>query len=157
MESRHLDTLATGVHRNPDNLELRLLLVRGLLERGRVARAYALVRHFEPSGIADPELQRLVAHVCLAAGHPREALRFTMSDEARSQRLRASILLRLADRQAARQCYRAAIETCPELAQEDLRRELGVDTPAARRARFRLLPGGRARASRERVERVPGA
>ena len=127
MDADALAALRTALEATPENHELRMVLVRGHLERDDASSAYELVRELEPSKAISDEHRLLIARACLEAGHPEQALEHADSDAGAVQLLRARAYLALERHPEGMECYRAAVAENPSLEDLELRNRLAVN------------------------------
>ena len=131
MDDNTLEGLRGALAAGPQNLELRLLLVRGLLDRKEAEEAAQLVE--EAEAITGEEARTLAARALFEAGRPETAVDYADGEGGQAQLLRARILLALDRRDEGIEAYRQAVAANPALEDLELRNLLG--------SRVREFPG----------------
>lgn len=121
-----LAALDRALSASPDNVVLRMTLLRARLDRQEHEQALALAEGCAPERVADAEERRLLARAWLHAGRHDEALAACTDDDPATALLRARILLASAQLEAAAQAYREAVAGNPTLEDPDLRDAVGL-------------------------------
>lgn len=146
MTSLLIDGLQQALAISPDNLSLRLTLVRALYQERQANAAAELLMGIAPADMPTGAEADFLARVLLDAGQPARALQLLPGDSPEQLRLRAEALLEAGDQSAARVTYARAIAANPTLEDVSLAARLeanGVPIEEGR-ARLRLVVGGRA-------------
>lgn len=145
MDDTTLSALRTALAATPQNLELRLVLLRAYLERDESAELAALLEAVTPQALTKSADRALAARASLAVDDAEGALSFLAqdSDEPDVLLLRARALLALERRAEGLRAYDAAVAAQPALEDRDLRRGLMADVrefpTGGRGARLRVL------------------
>jgi SpoVK/Ycf46/Vps4 family AAA+-type ATPase len=118
-----ISQLLAALRQSPDNVALRLVVVRMLLESGDAAAAGETAGDLEPSAVASPADRRTVADALHRAGRTAAALAFLEADDAPETLLtKARVLVALERIAEARSAYESAITANPALEDADLKR-----------------------------------
>jgi AAA+ superfamily predicted ATPase len=127
MDGATLESLLKALAASPDNVELRMIAIRGLRAAGRSAEARDLVGDRRPSELSSAEDRCAVAELLIDCDEPERALDWADAEIGRGQLCRARAHLALGDRDAARDAYRAAIAANPTLEDMDLKTALASE------------------------------
>jgi SpoVK/Ycf46/Vps4 family AAA+-type ATPase len=115
----------TALRATPGNVELRLVLLRMLLERGEEAALADTAAPLTAAALQASKDRRTVAQAHLRSRAPQRALEFLQADEEpETQLLRARVLLALDRHEEGRRAYAAAIAANAALEDPDLKRSL---------------------------------
>ena len=124
-------SLLAALRQSPDNVELRMVVVRMLLEQGPAEELDAAVAPLAPAHLASPGDRRTVAEAHRRAGRAAAALGFLDGDsEPETSLLRARVLLALGRHEDGRLAYAAAIAANAALEDADLKRALASNVRA---------------------------
>jgi len=131
MDDGTLASLRAALQATPQNLPLRLVLVRALADRGDAAGAAALLDAVEPAAV--PGEDRLAAaRALLRADRPERALAFASGGGPEARVVAARALLALGRAEEAAESYRSALAESPaveDVAFAALLRSRSVDGP----------------------------
>jgi SpoVK/Ycf46/Vps4 family AAA+-type ATPase len=126
--------LLAALRQSPDNVELRMVVVRMLLEHGPAAELAATIAPLTPAQLASAAERRTVAEAHRRGVHAALALGFLELDkEPETLLLRARVLLELGRHEDGRGAYAAAIAANAALEDADLRRALSSNVRAFNR------------------------
>ncbi len=129
MDDSTLKSLRSALKASPENVELRLLLIKAHLDRSEADKALELLH--DPSVAVSAELsaegRRIAARTCLAAERAADALAYATADDPETLVLRARIHLALEQHGEGLRCYRAAIEENRALEDVELQDRLAVN------------------------------
>jgi SpoVK/Ycf46/Vps4 family AAA+-type ATPase len=131
MDDGTLSALRAALEATPQNLALRLVLVRALADRGDGAGAAALLEPVEPAALPAPD-RLACARALLAAGRAERALAFAEGAGAEGGVAAARALLALGRGEEAAARYRAAVAESPAVEDVELAallRARAVDGP----------------------------
>jgi SpoVK/Ycf46/Vps4 family AAA+-type ATPase len=129
------DNLTAALTQSPDNVELRLVLLRLLIERNSEAKLAAVAAPLRPAQLNQAKDRRTLAEAHRRAKDPAAALEFLNGDEEpETLLLRARVLLALERRDEARQAYARAIGANTTLEDQDLQRDLQSNVRVFNRA-----------------------
>jgi SpoVK/Ycf46/Vps4 family AAA+-type ATPase len=136
-----LAALHLALEATPDNVVLRVTLLRAHVERGEHDEAIRLAEACAVERLAGADERRLLAGVWLAAGRLDRALAACTDDEPATLLVRARILLAEGHAQAAALAYRDAVAHNPTLEDPELRDAVGLAPRAAagEAARLRVV------------------
>jgi transitional endoplasmic reticulum ATPase len=127
MNDNTIAELTAALRLSPDNVALRLVIARMLLERGDVAAACELARHLEPAAELNPADRRTVAEALRRGGKASDALAFLAVDaDPETLVVRARVLVALMRIDEARRAYETAITANPALEDADLKRAVNT-------------------------------
>jgi transitional endoplasmic reticulum ATPase len=127
MNDNTISDLTAALRLSPDNIGLRLVIVRMLLERDDIAAACELATHLEPSAELTPADRRTVAEALRRGGKAGDALAFLAVDtDPETLVLRARVLAALMRIDEARRAYETAITANPALEDADLKRAVNT-------------------------------
>jgi len=127
--------LTSALRQSPDNVGLRLVVVRMLLDRGDFAAAGELVEHLAPQLVAAPADRRTVADALRRGGKTSRALAFLDADtEPETLLTRARVLVALERIDEARRAYEQAIIANPALEDSDLKAAVNTTVRVFERA-----------------------
>jgi SpoVK/Ycf46/Vps4 family AAA+-type ATPase len=125
MDEATLRSLLDALTATPDNVALRLAVIRGLHAAGN-ARAAEYVERLTPATVPVAADRAFVANVLFRAGANARALLFSEGPEPDVQLVRARVLHAAGDRVAALAAYEAAVRANPTLEDRDLRAQLAA-------------------------------
>ena len=142
MDDSYLESLALALGASPQNLALRMTLVRGYFDNNQIEKAYQLlaaggfiVSHLDKDNL-------LAAGVCLAYDEAEQALEFLDSDEPQAQLFKAKALLKLNKLEQAQACYQAAVAGNASLEDTELATQLKATVVAQtneRKVKLRVI------------------
>jgi AAA+ superfamily predicted ATPase len=136
MDDTTFAALTAALRASPDNLELRLVVIKEHLERREPAAAWELVRGLDSGSLIETH-RPVAARAALEAGAMEEALALAAGDEGHLLLLQARALLALDRRPEARARYERAVAANPTLEDRDLLARLGAQVRS-----FPARPGG---------------
>lgn len=125
MDENTLNGLLQALAVSPDNLPLRLMIVRQLQSAGRTADALEQARPLQPEQVKQDDDRLLLAQLFLDQGLAESALPFCSSESPKLVLMRARALLALQQLDAAREAYRTAVTADKTLEDAALSRQLG--------------------------------
>lgn len=129
-----LADLQAALARSPDNLSLRLVLIRLLLDEGSEQALADVLEPLAPDVLAAAEDRLTAAQAHHRLGATERALGFVESDEAPDALiLKARLLLILDRREEARTAYGRAVAANPALEDRELKRTLDANVRAFNR------------------------
>jgi transitional endoplasmic reticulum ATPase len=127
MNDNTISDLTAALRLSPDNIGLRLVIVRMLLERDDIAGACELAAHLEPSAELTPADRRTVAEALRRGGKAGDALAFlAVNTDPETLVVRARVLVALMRIDEARRAYETAITANPALEDADLKRAVNT-------------------------------
>lgn len=127
MNEAAIAQLTEALRQSPDNVALRLVLVRMLLDSGDDARAGQTAAYLEPSAVASPVDRRTVADALHRSGNAAAALVFLEADDdPKALIVKARVLVALERMAEARNAYERAISANPALEDADLKRAVNT-------------------------------
>jgi len=122
-----LNQLTAALRQSPDNVGLRLVIVRMLVDRGDAAAAAEVAEHVSPSAVPAPADARTLAEALRRAGKAQKALTFLEADSSPETLIaRARVLVALERLDDARKAYETAVVTNPALEDADLKRAVNT-------------------------------
>ena len=117
--------LLAALRQSPDNVELRMVVLRMLLEHGPAGEIAPTVAPLTPAKLGSAADRRTVAEAHRRGAQATAALGFLELDtEPETQLLRARVLLELGRHEDGRGAYASAIAANAALEDADLRRSL---------------------------------
>lgn len=120
--------LLAALRQSPDNVQLRLALLKLLLEHGPSNEIAAVVAPLRRTDVSDPADRRAVADALCRDGQAETALEFLDDDhEPETLIAKARALRDLGRHDEGRAAYEAAIAANAALEDEDLRRTLNTN------------------------------
>lgn len=127
MTDNTLNDLKAALRASPDNLDLRLVVVRLLLEREAGAEAGSVAEPVRPDAVARAEDRRMLAEAHRRCGRFPAALELLgRDDEPETLLMRARVLLAAERIDDARRAYDAAVGANPALEDADLKRAVNA-------------------------------
>ncbi|NPU90634.1 MAG: AAA family ATPase [Gammaproteobacteria bacterium] len=126
MDDPILQSLLQALAVSPDNLPLRLMIVRHCLKADRTADALEHARALQPEQLEQDEDRLLLAQLYLDQNQPQTALPFCTGKLPRQALLRAKALLALGQNAQAQDAYRAAIGQDKSLEDAAFARQLDI-------------------------------
>jgi ATP-dependent 26S proteasome regulatory subunit len=123
MDRNAIDGLKQALAVSPDNLTLRMLLVRALLDAGAAREAVEYVRDVAPIALGAAE-RALAGKVHLACDNPAAALAVCSGDGPEEQIVRARAHLALEEHREGLAAYDKAVAANPALEDRELRKAL---------------------------------
>jgi transitional endoplasmic reticulum ATPase len=127
MNDNTIAELTAALRLSPDNVALRLVIVRMLLERDDVTAACELAKHLEPAAALTPADRRTAAEALRRGGKAGDALAFVAADtDPETLLVRARVLVALSRIDEARRAYETAITANPALEDADLKRAVNT-------------------------------
>lgn len=120
MDDQLIQTLVRALAASPDNVELKLALLRGRIDRGEFDEAAALARTIPPQLVTDPDTRRRLVTLLLDGGDAAAALDLAGGDEPPFLLLRAKALAALGRPDEARTEYDRAVAANPGLEDREL-------------------------------------
>lgn len=132
MDEKTLTSLQGALAASPDNVELRMVVVQGHLDRNEAEQAAALLETVETDTLNETQRQ-LAAHALLAAGSAERALEMAAGEDPQTHLLRARALLALDRREEGLQSYQTAVRGNSALEDPELRSRLAATVRAFRR------------------------
>jgi SpoVK/Ycf46/Vps4 family AAA+-type ATPase len=127
MTDNTITELTSALTQSPDNVGLRLVIVRMLLERGESAAAAELAAYLKPAVVALPADRRTIAEALRRAGREGDALHYLGRDrDPETLIARARVLVALSRTEEARKDYEQAIAANPALEDTDLKRAVNT-------------------------------
>lgn len=132
MDDKTLTSLRTALGASPDNVELRMVVVQGHLDREEPDRAAELLESVEPTALTEDQ-RNLAARALHEGGSSERALEMACGDQPATHLLRARILLALERREEGLESYREAVRGNAALEDPDLRDRLAVNVRTFRR------------------------
>lgn len=120
MDDQLLQTLERALAASPDNLDLKLALLRGRLDRGESEQAAALARTIPAGLVTDPDTRRRLATLLLDHGGAAAALDLADGEGPAFLLLRARALAELERIEEARAEYDQAIAADPSFEDREL-------------------------------------
>jgi SpoVK/Ycf46/Vps4 family AAA+-type ATPase len=134
MSEQLIANLLAALRQSPDNVELRMVVLKMLLEHGPAAEIEPIVAPLTPARLASAADRRTAANAHRRAGQAAAALGFLELDtEPETLLLRARVLLELGRHEDGRVAYAAAIAANAALEDADLRRSLSSNVRAFNR------------------------
>jgi SpoVK/Ycf46/Vps4 family AAA+-type ATPase len=122
-----LTELTAALRQSPDNVGLRLVIVRMLLERGDTAAAAELAEQVSPPAVPAPADRRTLADALRRAGKAQAALAFLEGDSTPETLIaRARALVALERLEDARKAYETAVVANPALEDAELKRAVNT-------------------------------
>jgi SpoVK/Ycf46/Vps4 family AAA+-type ATPase len=127
-------SLFAALRQSPDNVELRLVLLKLLLEHGQNDELERVAAPLAPTAVGAAADRRTVAEAHRRSGHPERALPFLDGDpEPETLIQKARTLLELGRHDEGRTAYAAAIAANAALEDAELRRALSSNVRAFNR------------------------
>jgi transitional endoplasmic reticulum ATPase len=143
MDDAVLTSLRAALAASPRNVELLVVVLGALAERGDAPEAARLVREAGISLFERPEHRRAAARALFAAGELDQALAIAGATDGETLMLRARVLHALGRPKEAVQAYKEAVAQNPTLEDLDLKAELGARVreiaPGGDRPRMRVI------------------
>jgi ATP-dependent 26S proteasome regulatory subunit len=129
MDNSTLDSLRIALKQSPENLPLRTLLVKGLLETGDVNEAYQLIASIKPQDLSDAD-KLVFARISLANNDASKAITFLGADAPETLILKAQAYLLLHNHVDGLAAYKSAISKNPALENPELEKSLSAKVSA---------------------------
>jgi SpoVK/Ycf46/Vps4 family AAA+-type ATPase len=127
MTDSAITQLVAALRESPDNVALRLIVVRMLLESGDAAAAAETAAHLQPQAVVASADRRTVADALRRAGKESAALAFLEGDDSPETLIaKARVLVALERLPDARNAYERAITGNPALEDADLKRAVNT-------------------------------
>ena len=127
-ETELLDGLTTALSASPENLQLRLSVIRLAVDAGKIDLLKETIAPLNGDALPESADRQLVANALLAADEPQRALDHLASELAAERILRARALLMLGREEEAHVEYTAAIRDNPALEDQTLAAQLSAFT-----------------------------
>ncbi len=127
-ETELLDGLTTALSASPENLQLRLSVIRLAVDAGKIDLLKETIAPLNGDALPESADRQLVANALLAADEPQRALDHLASELAAERILRARALLMLGREEEAHVEYTAAIRDNPALEDPSLAAQLSAFT-----------------------------
>src|ERR1700722_19390474 len=108
MDKATLESLKAALGQSPDNLVLKMLLAKGLLENGAGEEAFGLIAGVSPAALSEAD-RLTAANIALAKGEAARALVFASSDAPEALLLKARACLLLFDYKTGFEVYNKAV------------------------------------------------
>lgn len=127
MTDNTIAELMAALRLSQDNVGLRLVIVRMLLERGDTAAAGELAAYLTPAAVTLAADRRTIADALRRSGNEGDALKFLDGDrDPETLIARARVLVALSRTEEARKDYEQAIAANPALEDTDLKRAVNT-------------------------------